>query len=240
MSYISFSTQLRRSMARLVCLNGMIVVGALGQSREIGDLLERKLVQRLAEIVERCRRDAVGVEAEEDLVEIELENLVLVEGLLDAMRQNGFLHLALDGALIGEEEVLGHLLGDGGGADDLSLAGHLDFDIAHARGREARPVKALMLVEGLVLGRDEGLDELLRDVVDRHEETALLGIFGNQRAVGGMHARHHRRLVLGELLIVGQTLGHVPDDVADTGGDAEERDESYREQASQEISACFP
>jgi hypothetical protein len=56
-----------------------------------------------------------------------------------------------------------------------------------------------MLVEILVLGRQERVDDELWHRLDRQIEPALLGILAEQRAVGGMHARHHRRLVILEL-----------------------------------------
>ena len=113
---------MRRSMARSLLAERMIIVGALRQGGEIGQLFKVKLVQRLAEIVERGGGDAIGVQTEEYLVEIELDDLVLGEGLLDALHQQRFLQLAFERALVGQEEVLGDLLGDGGGADDLALA----------------------------------------------------------------------------------------------------------------------
>ena len=218
----------------------MIVIGSLGQGREIGDLFERELVQRLAEIIERCRGNAIGVETKEYLIEIELDNLVLVEGLLDTMRQDRFLHLALDGAFIGEEEVLGHLLGDGGGADDLALAGELDFQIAQTGSGQTRPVEPLMLIEGLVFGRDESLYELLWNIVHWNEQAALVGIFGNQRAVDRMHARHHRRFIFSQLLVIGQALRHVPDHIAHAAGNAEKCNKSYREQPTQKSKHVAP
>ena len=109
-------TQLRRSSARSRVAEGMVVVRPLGQRREIGRLRERQLVHRLVEIVERGGGDAVGAEAEEDLVEVELEDLVLGVGLLDAEREDRFLDLAVERLLVGEQEVLGDLLGDGRGA----------------------------------------------------------------------------------------------------------------------------
>ena len=74
----------------------VVVVRRLGQRGEIGRLGERQLVHRLVEIVERRRGDAIGAEAEEDLVEIELEDLVLGVGLLDAEREDRFLDLAVE------------------------------------------------------------------------------------------------------------------------------------------------
>ncbi|MNL40354.1 hypothetical protein D3C87_1626970 [compost metagenome] len=55
----------------------MVIVGAFGQRRDIGGLRQGQLVERLVEIVQRRRGNAIGIEAEEDLVQIKLENLVL-------------------------------------------------------------------------------------------------------------------------------------------------------------------
>src|SRR5690606_31896875 len=76
----------------------------------------REILQLLAEIREAGRGDAIGADAEIDLIEIELEDLVFRVGALDADGENGLLDLALDGAVAGQEKVLGDLLGDGRGA----------------------------------------------------------------------------------------------------------------------------
>jgi hypothetical protein len=49
----------------------------LGQGGEVGGLGERQLLERLGEIDLGRGGDAVAVLAEEDLVEVELEDLVL-------------------------------------------------------------------------------------------------------------------------------------------------------------------
>src|SRR6185437_5970308 len=54
----------------------VIIVWSLGQRRKIGRLRNRKLVHRLVKVNERCSCDTVGTEAEIDLVQVELENLV--------------------------------------------------------------------------------------------------------------------------------------------------------------------
>ena len=207
----------------------MVVVGALGQRCEIGHLLQRQLVKRLAEIVERGSSHAIGVHAEEDLVQIEFEDLVLGESLLDAAHEDRLLQLAVERALVGKEEVLCHLLGDGGSADDLALAGELDLDEADGGGRNVLPVEAAMFEEGLVFGRGEGVDQLLWHLVDRHEEAALLGIFGEHRTVGGIDARHHRRSVIGKLLVVRQILRGVPQHIAHARRPSDEKHETNRE-----------
>ena len=73
-------------------------------------------MHRLVEIDQRGGGDAVGAEAEIDLVEIELEDLLLGIGALDLEREQRFLDLALERDLVGQKEVLGDLLGDGRGA----------------------------------------------------------------------------------------------------------------------------
>ena len=94
----------------------IVVAGAFGQRGEIGGLGDVDLVERFAEIVERCRRDAVGVLAEKDFVEIKLEDLVLRIGRVDADREDRFLDLAGELDVAVEQEVSRHLLGDGRGA----------------------------------------------------------------------------------------------------------------------------
>ena len=63
-----------------------------------------------------------------------------------------------------------------------------------------------MAVEILVLGRNERLDHFRRHGIDGNEGAVLTGIFGDQRAVSGVHAAHHRRLVIGQLRIVRQIV----------------------------------
>ena len=94
----------------------------LGQRREIGDLRDRKLVHRLVEIVQRRRCDAVVRQAEVDLVEVELEDLLLGIGGLDADAEQDFANLAVERAIRAQEEILRHLLGDGRGALDVARA----------------------------------------------------------------------------------------------------------------------
>ena len=61
-----------------------------------------------------------------------------------------------------------------------------------------------MLVEILVLGGEEGRLDQVGDRLDRQIEAALARILGDQLAVGGMDARHHRRLVLRQAVVVRQ------------------------------------
>ena len=131
---------------------GMIIVGALRKCSEIRHLLEREIVQRLAEIVEGCRGHAVGVHPQEDFVQVELHNLVFGETLLDPLGEYCFLELAFDRTFGIQKEVLGDLLSDRRGADNLSLARQFHFRITNGRRGNTLPVEPRMRVEVLVLG----------------------------------------------------------------------------------------
>src|SRR5579885_2750223 len=89
------------------------------------------------------------------------------------------------------------------------------FDVKNAGAKDALDVDAGMLIEILVLSGNEGIGDKLRDGLDRQVEPPLLGIFRKQRAVGGMHPRHHRRLIVLELRIVRQILGVMPQQAGD-------------------------
>ena len=182
----------------------------LRQRRQIGRFRDREFVHRFVEIDQRRGGDAVGAEAEIDFVEIEFEDLVLRIGALDAHRQQGFLDLAGERHLVGQKEVLRDLLGDRRRALRTAV-GAVILRVEHRGARHAGEVDAAVLVEILVLGREERVDDEFRNRLDRQIEPALLGVFAEQRAVGGMDARHHRRLVILKLRIVRQVLGEMPD-----------------------------
>ena len=143
----------------------------LRQRREIGGLGEGELVERLAEVDLRRGGHAIGVLAEEDLVEIELEDLVLAQRVLEPGGEDDLLDLALAGAVAGQQEVLHHLLGDRRGAAQAAAVHARIVD----RGDDAARVEAVVLVEVLVLGRDEGLLHQVGDLVDRGEDPPLAG-----------------------------------------------------------------
>jgi hypothetical protein len=141
---------------------GVVVVRSLGERREVGGLLQVELVDGLAVEVERRGGDAVIAEAEIDLVQVELEDAVLGEGRLDPERDQGLADFTVKSLLVVEQEVLRHLLGDGGGA--LLLAG---AEIGQHGADHALRVDAGMLVEILVLRREEGALDHRRHRLDR-------------------------------------------------------------------------
>ena len=220
----------------------VIVVRPLRQRGEIGGFRRRQLMHRLVEVEQRGGRDAVGAEAEKDLVEIELEDLVLRIGALDLQREQRLLDLALEARLVGEQEVLRDLLGDRGGAlRPLSAAVVLHQQ--QAGTRDAGEVEPAVLVEALVLGRDEGVQDEFRDRLDRQIETPFARILGDQRAVGGVHARHHRRLVVLQLRVVREILGEVPEQAGRARDADEEQHGAERENPAKKAkqkSHCRP
>ena len=199
----------------------IVVIRRLGQCREIGGLGQRQLVHRLVEILERRRGDAIGAEPEKDLVEVEFEDLVLAVGLLDAQRQDRFLDLAGDALLVAEQEVLRHLLGDRRGADQ-PLAGAIGLDVLDHRAGDSVKVEAGVMVEVLVLGRDEGGLDAVRNRLDRQVQAPFVRVFGDQLSVRGVNARHHRRFVFGENVVVWQILGETRDIPGDTSSNDQE------------------
>ncbi len=195
---------------RLGMAERVVVVRSLGQTRNIGHLAERQLVEGLVEIIERGRRDPVRVQPQENLVHIELEDLLLAERALDAQRQDRFLDLSVPGLLGGQQEILGDLLGDRRTAAlDRGIAVDARHDVVAQRTDHAVDRNPVVRVEILVLGGDEGLQQLGRDGLDRLEQPPLMRIFGQQRAVGGVDARRDGGLVVLEHGIIGQPRRHL-------------------------------
>ncbi len=211
----------------------IVVARRLGQRGEIGAVSKREFAQRLVPIGLRRSSDAVGARAEIDLVHIEFEDLLLGEGAFDANGKDRLLQLALNRLVARQEEVLGHLLGDGRGADDAPPRLHIAH-IGDDGADDALNIEAAMLIEILVLGRDEGLDDALGNGRDGHVDASLAGELGNQGAVIGVDAGHHRRLVFGEHFVVRQLLRNLPQHEGGSAGDGDERNHAGGEHEAEE------
>ena len=111
--------------------------GALSRPASIAASAQRHVPGRLAEVAPRRRVDAIGAGAEIDAVEVELEDLVLGKAELQPEREDHLLHLALEGALRREEQVLGELLGQRRAALHHAAGGEVD-DRGAGRGRSGR------------------------------------------------------------------------------------------------------
>ena len=105
-------------------------------------------------------------------VEIEFQDLILGEAGLQPDREEGLVDLALDGALVAQEQVLGELLGDRGAA----LADAARLRVGDEGTRCAGDVDAEMLVEAAVFGRQRRLDQHVRKIFQRDRVLSLIHI----------------------------------------------------------------
>src|SRR5690606_3106343 len=125
---------------------------------------EREILDLLIEVEIGSGGDAEGAAAEIGAVEIELKDFLLAEIGLKPCGEEGFLDLALDCALICEEQVFGQLLRDRRAALDDRVRTHVFRQCAG----EPDEIDSEMLEEAPVLGCENGLDDMIRHLVDRH------------------------------------------------------------------------
>ena len=211
----------------------VVIARRLGQGRKIGAIGKGQFVESLVPIGLGGGGHAIGADAEIDLVEIELEDLLLGEGALDADGKDRFLQLALDGLIAGQEKILGDLLGNCRGADRAPARRRV-AQIGDDGADDALHVEAAMLVEVLVLGGDESVDDAGRDRGDRHVDAPLARELGDQRAVIGVDAGHHGRLVFRQDFVVRQLARHLPQDEGGGTGRGDEHDHGRGEHETDE------
>ena len=157
----------------------VVVIGAAGHAGEHGAFAQRQLAQLLAEVAVGRDLHAVIAAAQEDGVEVALQDLRLGVARFQLHGQVGLLQLALVALLAGEHGLLDELLGDGGAA--LRGAGG---QVGHQRADDALHVHAVVLVKARVLHGDERVLQHLGDLVDG-DHHAILGalVVGDQVAL---------------------------------------------------------
>jgi hypothetical protein len=160
------------------------------EDRRLGD---GDVAGGLAEELLRCLLHPDGAGAEIGPVEIELEDLVLGEPVLQPQGEDGFLELALVGAVGLEEQVLGQLLGDGRAALDDAAGLLVGDEGAH----QADGIDAEVMLEAAVLDGDDGFGHVARQLADAHLVAEERAAFGHHMAVG--RQQHHAGLALGQL-----------------------------------------
>ena len=113
-----------------------------------------------AEIRVGCSVHSPRAGAEIDPVQVYLEDLALAEVLLQPDCQQQLLHLAAQRPGVGQEQVFGHLLGQGRAA-----LHHVSGDQVGQRGaRQADHINAGVVPEAAVLHRHDGLRQVGRHV----------------------------------------------------------------------------
>ena len=124
----------------------------------------------LAKEAERRCFGAVQAVPEVHLVQVHLEDLVLRELLFEAPRQHRLFQLSYECLVGGKEAPTRELLRQRATA----LRGATGADVAHRRRDDADNVDAAMIVEALVLDRDDRVHEVRRHRRQRRIDPALL------------------------------------------------------------------
>ncbi len=123
------------------------------RNEEGGGFCDRQLFEIFAEVLASRSLDPVGAPAVVHGVDVELENLFLRVAAFQFNRHHGFLDLALQRDLIADEVLFDHLL-----RDRRSTPGHAS-QVVDRRSSDCRKVDAVMFEEFGILGRQDGLDD---------------------------------------------------------------------------------
>ena len=144
--------------------------GSAGIPARSADSARVEVLRALLEVRARCLLDAVRAVPEVDRVQVRGEDPVLRPVLLELPGQGRLAHLARDRLLVPDVRVLDELLRDRRAALDDSLLA----DVLPESACDAAHVDAVVLVEALILDRDDRLAHDRRDVLGADEHAALL------------------------------------------------------------------
>jgi hypothetical protein len=184
-----------------------------GEHRRLGD---GQVLHRLAEVRFRRRGETIGAVAQEDLVHVDLQDLVLGEHVLQLERQQYFVQLAREGLLGRQVDIAGHLHRD----RRCTLAFH-PSQVGQRRPDQALVVDAAMRIEARVLDGQDGVHHHLGDVADRRQVAPLFAEFPHQHTLGGIDAQRQFWTVIRQIGDIGQVwVGNRKRDTYD-GGNAE-------------------
>jgi len=183
-----------------------------GQAGEHGGFGNRDVLERFAEVGFGGRGKTIGPVAQEDLVHVDLQDLVLGEHVLEFVGQQDLVDLAGVGLLGRQVHIARHLHGDGRGALTLHAA-----DVGNAGAQDAQIVHATVLVEASVFDGEHGILHDLGDLVDRGQVAAFFAKLAHQHAIGGVDPQRQLGPVVGQVRDVGQVgvshhHGHTRDE----------------------------
>ena len=171
----------------------------LGNARQHRRLGDGHVLQRLAEIGLGGGGKAVGAVAQEDLVHVDLQDLVLGQLVLQLEREQHLVDLARVGLLRREVHVARHLHGDGGRALALFTP-----QVGQRGAQHAHVIDAVVLVKARIFDRQDRIFHHLRDLADRREGAPLLAELADELAFGGVHPQWQLGVVVGQARDVGQ------------------------------------
>ena len=174
----------QRGVARV---HRRVVQGRVGgDAGEQGGLREVQLLRALLEVGAGRLLDPVRAVAEVDGVQVGGEDPVLRPVLLELPGERRLAHLARDRLLVPDVGVLDELLRDRRAAlDDALLA-----DVLPERAGDAADVHAVVLVEALILDRDDRLAHDRRDLLGLDEDAALVAAQDGQHAPAVLRVDH--------------------------------------------------
>src|SRR5690606_16574495 len=157
--------------------------GRLGQAGDQGQLIEGQFANGLAVVGLGGGLHAVGAAPEVDQVGVEGEDFLLVEFLFDAQGEEDLIELADEALLGGEEKVARQLHGDGA-APGLDFPGGGELDGGAGEAGDVHPV---VVVETVIFRGENGVDEILGNILEADGGAALFAEFPHQPTVPGVH-----------------------------------------------------
>ena len=155
-----------------------------GRADDAGDhrgFAERQLRRRLAEQLLGHRLDTIDAAAQINAIEVELEDLFLGEKDLEHHCERRFLPLARERARVGEVQRARQLLRDRAAA----LLAPARSQIEERRAGDSDRIDAEVMVEAVILDRDDRVLEVGGDLLERHVLPLLVERkpFTSQRVV---------------------------------------------------------
>src|SRR5215471_20562411 len=96
----------------------------------------------------------------------------------------------------------------------------------------------MVAVKVSVLRGKEGVDDPLWDRLDRHKNAPLGSEFGQQATITRVNTGHDRRLIMCELLVIGQLAVEAPNCDADEPASGDQKQDRADEQEPEEREYC--
>ena len=212
----------------IVVAEGRKAVRRADHSGDHGGLGQGKLGGVFAEIAARGLLDSVHPRAEEDAIHVVGKDLILRVVVFDATRDRHLEELALHRATGEAEGHAGELHRQGARA----LDGAFFLEVPQPRPDEAAMVDTVVLVKTRVLTRDEGLEEMRRNLLERQGRADILTVEVADEGTGRIgHGRLHRHTAdRGEIVARRLTIVVEEDQRGDEeGGAAADKDDEDEE-----------